>query len=309
VTKLHSETLDSFLEFAGVMDAVPFDLMSASATFFSTLSSHQRKLLSEMSDLSRREQAMLGPDLISCAEQAVTEPGQAVKRKLDALVDGTLCAVEVPDTSYSKLTAGTGPAFEAIGKRAVLHGYITQPAFDAIRERIEHLPASEQEDALVSAMRRFCACMQPISSVTLSGHLFEGSPARLIGCAPPGYPELVEPSDNRATAVLTSHALSAPCVPLPPTSRPLTLCWDSGKPEMYNVAVLVTGVLRPLHICVEPKHFRPAPIELDERDDMHERIPADHEAEAWFAGKVLVYEMMFRCEKNMGASFGPARPC
>jgi hypothetical protein len=30
-------------------------------------------------------------------------------------------------------------------------------ALDAIRTRIKNLPEAEQEDALVSAMRRFCA--------------------------------------------------------------------------------------------------------------------------------------------------------
>lgn len=174
---------------------------------------------------------------------------------------------ELEDTPLTKLTKGTGPAFEAFGERAVQHRYITQPALDAIRNRIEILPALEQEDALVCAMRRFCACTQPMSSVVLSGHVLGGFPARLVGCAPPG-----------------------------------------GTPEVYNVAVMMPDTIEPLLIQVEPKHFRPAPIERDARDDMHERIPADHEAEAWFAERILASEMMFRAEESMGASFGPKRP-
>ena len=77
---------------------------------------------------------------------------------------------------------------------------------------------------------------------------------------------------------------------------------------MYNVAVLVADDLEPLHIRVQPKHFRPVPLESDARDYLHEMIPADHEADAWFEERVKGSEMMFRMEKHMGASFGPARP-
>ena len=239
---------------------------------FYSLTSDQRQILATMSTLPIWEQAMLGPELISragtdlqcvdapnaCQEDShkrTAELGRPDKRKREG----------VPD--MSRLADGTGPAFDAIGERAVQHRYITQGALDAIRERIARLPASEQEHALVCAMRRFCACTQPISDVILSGHSFHGQRARLVGCAPPG-----------------------------------------GAPEVYNVAVMVAEHLEPLTLRVEPKHFRPIPIESDARDDMHERIPPDHEAEAWFVQKVLTSEIMFRCQKNMGANFGPVRP-
>lgn len=242
-------------------------------SLLSSLTLEQCELLCKMSCLPIHEQAMLGPELISRAQAGVPvdwrNACQSPKRK----------RADMDAPALTKLDNGTGPAFEAIGERAVQHRYITQPALDAIRERINCLPAAEQEDALVCAMRRFCACTQPMSSVVLSGHALEGYHARLVGCAPPG-----------------------------------------GTPEVYNVAVMVAGDGggtcmtssdgggKPLLIQVEPKHFRPAPMERDARDDMHEVIPADHEAEAWFAEKVLVSEMMFRAEAGQGASFGPGRP-
>lgn len=229
---------------------------------FFSLTPEQRKLLGTLSNLSRREQAMLGPDLIcraetcASAEAAILKACTGLKRQ------------RVDEPPCTELANGTGPAFESIGERAVQHHYITKSALNAIRKRIKCLPESEQEQALICAMRRFCACMQPMSSIVLSGHALQGYPARLIGCAPPG-----------------------------------------GNPEVYNVAVMIANNVEPMLVRVEPKHFRPAPIERDERDDMHEVIPEDHEAEAWFAERVLVSEMMFRAEKSMGASFGPGRPC
>lgn len=248
-------------------------------SLLSSLTLEQHKLLCNLSDLSSREQAMLGSEMIRDACGRVT-----AAERFDSADDDKRNAcrykrmrMDEPASSNSIDDTGTGPAFEAIGERAVLHRYITQPALDVIRKRIQELPASEQEDALVCAMRRFCACLQPMSSVVLSGHVLEGLPARLVGCAPPG-----------------------------------------GSPEVYNVEVMAgggqagsplgTGLACPLLIRVEPKHFRPAPLESDLRDEMHEAIPADHEAEAWFAERVLVSEMMFRAEKRMGASFGPGRP-
>lgn len=236
-------------------------VMARSASFFASLTREQRDILAGMESLSRREQALVGQDLIALAAKSLGEqsadaavpPTAGSKRKLVDLA--TVLAIE-----------GTGPALDAIGERAVQHRYITQAALDGIRARIKGLPEAEQEDALVSAMRRFCACMQPITNVILQGHAFEGRPARLVGSAPPG-----------------------------------------GTPEVYNVAVLADD-LEPLHIRVQPKHFRPVPLESDARDYLHEIIPADHEADAWFEERVKGSEMMFRMEKHMGASFGPARP-
>ena len=237
-------------------------VMARSASFFASLTREQRDILAGMESLSRREQALVGQDLIALAAKSLGEqsadaavpPTAGSKRKLVDLA--TVLAIE-----------GTGPALDAIGERAVQHRYITQAALDGIRARIKGLPEAEQEDALVSAMRRFCACMQPIANVILQGHAFEGRPARLVGSAPPG-----------------------------------------GTPEVYNVAVLVADDLEPLHIRVQPKHFRPVPLERDARDYLHEVIPADHDADAWFEERVKGSEMMFRMEKHMGASFGPARP-
>ena len=156
-------------------------IMTKSATFFASLTREQRDILAGMEGLSRREQALVGQDLIALAAKSLGEqsvdatkpPTVGTKRKLVDLA--TVLSVE-----------GTGPALDAIGERAVTHRYITQAALDGIRARIKGLPESEQEDALVSAMRRFCACMQPITNVILQGHAFEGRPARLVGSAPPG---------------------------------------------------------------------------------------------------------------------------
>lgn len=248
-----------------VVDRTP-SIMAKSASLFASLTREQCDILASMEGLSRREQALVGQDLISLAAKSLrvdesgdddNPPTVGTKRKLVAVA---IIPVPVPGE-------GTGPALDAIGERAVQHRYITQAALDGIRARIKGLPECQQEDALVSAMRRFCACMQPITNVILQGHAFEGRPARLVGSAPPG-----------------------------------------GTPEVYNVAVLVADDLEPLHIRVQPKHFRPVPLESDARDYLHEMIPADHEADAWFEERVKGSEMMFRMEKHMGASFGPARP-
>ena len=241
-------------------------IMTQCSSLVASLTREQREILASMEGLSRREQALVGQDLISLCATSVGEPTEAkseastagTKRKLEDIVSSELAAPPAD---------GTGPALDAIGERAVQHRYITQAGLDGIRARIKGLPEIEREDALVSAMRRFCACMQPITNVILQGHAFEGCPARLVGSAPPG-----------------------------------------GTPEVYNVAVLVADDLEPLHIRVQPKHFRPVPLESDARDYLHEVIPADHDADAWFEERVKGSEMMFRMEKHMGASFGPARP-
>ena len=238
--------------------------MAQCSSFVASLTREQRQVLASMEGLSRRDKALVGQDLISLCAKSVGEPAEA---KSEASTGKKRKLRDIASELAALPADGTGPALDAIGERAVQHRYITQAALDGIRARIKGLPEIEQEDALVSAMRRFCACMQPITNVILQGHAFEGCPARLVGSAPPG-----------------------------------------GTPEVYNVAVLVADNLGPLHIRVQPKHFRPIPLESDARDYLHEIIPADHDADAWFEERVKGSEMMFRMEKHMGASFGPARP-
>ena len=86
---------------------------------------------------------------------------------------------------------------------------------------------------------------------------------------------------------------------LDPSSPP------GGSPEVYNVMVQLPGDEEPMSIVrVQPKYFRAVALAGDYRDANFEKIPEDHEADAWYAAKLQHYNKM----QLMGICFGPPRP-
>ena len=96
------------------------------AGLFATLTRAQREILGGMDALSRREQALVGQDLIALAAKSLLDvPTPPCDAAAVPPVGSKRRRVDLSEVS-ALLIEGTGPAFDAIGERAVQHRYISQ---------------------------------------------------------------------------------------------------------------------------------------------------------------------------------------
>ena len=261
-------------------DDMPRGAMPPQAlAFFNTLTDAQRDMLASMSGLTENERSELG----------------------DALVEAAIASQSSGDakSGLEKLRAagGTGPAFVAFGERAVVHRYVSQQQLERIAARLMSYPtADEREAETVKAMRRFIASDQPLFEV------------RLVDC----------PVRHKRAPKVDLNGLKA--------RMDVMSSMPGGTPERYNVAVKLPSSggggggggsddedddddddddEPNCVVQVEPRHLRPCPLSEDCRDEMAEKIPEDHAAEAWWAEKEERYAQMQRV--GLG-NYGPPRP-
>jgi len=174
-----------------------------------------------------------------------------------------------------KLDTGTGPALQAFGALAVKFGYIPQFELDRIYARLGSIDSDhEREAATVAALRRFICKMQPL-----------GLDVELVGC----------PTRHKEGPGIDLNGLPASVDPSAP---------PGGTPEVYNVAVQLPEDDEPRSIvCVEPKYLRPSTSAT--RDERAEKVPEDHQADAWYEALIAHHE---KHASMFGSKFGPARP-
>ena len=226
--------------------------------FFDSLSNEQRQTLADMRALTDDERSAFVSFLISEAVgQCAGVPDAALARR------------------KRRLDEGTGPAFLAFARRALEFEYISSQEHERVTARLSALPEEQREEAVVRAMRRFIAGMQPL-----------GDNVVLVDC----------PVRHESHPGLDLNGIRVRCEGLP-----------GGSPERYNVTIPIKGEMGKevrglglhesddeasmlLEAEVEPRYMRPAPVQHGCRDEQSHPIPEDQAAEAWFEKEVALYE-------------------